>query len=57
MKDGEDPNLTGCYFIEYSERETANDSAPQISIDDGKQMRMRNDSQQRILDTLHKLQI
>jgi hypothetical protein len=57
MENGNDLNLILSKIIKNSERKAPNHHAPEISVYDGIQVRITNDSGQSFVDTVHELEV
>lgn len=57
MEDSYDLNLIRSDFIKNSERKTPNDCPSKISVNDWIQLGIANNSQQRLIDPLHELEV
>lgn len=57
MEDGYDVNFICGDFIKHSERKAPDNYASERPVNNRIQVRIENDSRQRVVDTFHKLQI
>ena len=57
MEDSDDLYLIRGNFIKHRKRKTPNHRASEISVDDGIEVRITNDSRQSVVDTFHELKV
>ncbi len=57
MENSYDLNLVRSNFVKYSERKSTNNDASEISIYDGIEVGITNDSRQGVIDTFHELRV
>lgn len=57
MENGYDLNLIPGDFIKHSEGKAANDHASESFVDNGIQVRVANNSRERVVDPLHELDV